>query len=309
MAVSTATKLAKISFITDDSDPFERWQMCVDTQKYWKEQLSSNEVITSAMDNYTKERAINFVWLSNELEGTLPERCITQHKAHEVLAKVYDGFRGDKDNKRVHLNNLKNATPAIRQLSQHLLAYKRLCIDSSPKEILSEDMIKEIHKIMMQGLKSDSGDAIHAGEYRHIAVHAGKHIFPAYECVPKHMARIVEEYNEKASKVHDPFQLASWLHYSVVSLHPFEDGNGRLSRLLSCYSLMRDGLPFAVTQTSGHKRSQKHLVWCLEQDRRPMVTGQPHLTTLTVISVAKAWDNFFTNFDLEEPTLSYILAV
>lgn len=119
----------------------------------------------------------------------------------------------------------------------------------------------------------------------------GGHIFPSFKCVPSNMSRIVRQYNEKFSGPHDSFELASWLHFSVVTLHPFEDGNGRISRLW-CYSLTRDGLPFPAVLTSGHKKSQKHLVLCLNRDDRFLRDANPHMTSLTVVSVLQAWQEF-----------------
>lgn len=146
---------------------------------------------------------------------------------------------------------------------------------------------------MMSGLKNEDGMSINAGHYRTISVYAGTHVFPSFTCIPHSMAKIVEEYNEKFSCPHDPFELASWLHFNIVTLHPFEDGNGRMSRLLWCYSLMRDGLPFPAVLTSGHKRSQKHLVQCLNRDQnRLLMNDNPHMTTLTVVSVLLAWQEF-----------------
>ena len=165
-----------------------------------------------------------------------------------------------------------------------------LCAEGFPD--LSEALIKHTHATMMQGLSNEDGLSVNAGHYRTISVKAGKHVFPPFQMIMDSMARIVQEYNKKFSSPHDPFQLASWLYFEVVSLHPFVDGNGRISRLLWCYSLMRDGLPFPPILTSGHKRSQKHLVMCLTRDRDRFMTDNPHVTTLTVISVFQGWQDF-----------------
>ena len=183
------------------------------------------------------------------------------------------------------------------QLAQHLRAFELLCpppaLASLP--ILTEDLIKRAHGIMMKGLRNEQGLSINAGSYRSIPVFAGCHVFPSHKCIPNRMSDIVRSYNEKAATVHDTYELASWLHFNVVSLHPFEDGNGRISRLLWCYSLMRDGLPFPAVLSSGHKKSQKHLVMCLKRDRdRFNVTDNPHMTTLTVVSVDRTWQEYFS---------------
>ena len=44
---------------------------------------------------------------------------------------------------------------------------------------------------------------------------------------------------------------------------------------------MRDGQPIPTVLTSGHKKSQSHLVLCLKQDRDFYVSNNLHLTTLS----------------------------
>ena len=87
---------------------------------------------------------------------------------------------------------------------------------------------------MMSGLFTDDNKVVLAGEYRSIAVHGGMHNYPSFECIPRSMSYIVVEYNKRSEEPHDMYQLASWLLFQIVSLHPFEDGNGRLCRLLWC---------------------------------------------------------------------------
>ncbi|EJF65537.1 hypothetical protein DICSQDRAFT_152704 [Dichomitus squalens LYAD-421 SS1] len=41
----------------------------------------------------------------------------------------------------------------------------------------------------------------------------------------------------------DPFAAASWISHVFISIHPFEDGNGRLSRILACIPLLKARLP------------------------------------------------------------------
>lgn len=146
---------------------------------------------------------------------------------------------------------------------------------------------------MMRGLKNEQGLEVNPGAYRKSPVCTAFHIYPSHDCIPAAMARIVKEYNEKFSQPHDQYQLASWLHFNIVTLHPFLDGNGRISRLLWCYSLMRDGQPFPTVLTSGHEESQNHLVLCLKRDGDFFVSNNPHLTTLTVVSVNQAWEDYF----------------
>ena len=292
--------LARLPFVEDD--PTQLWERCCDSLKKWKEDPSISEEIRAKMKSYEKERVLNLVWMSNKLELTMAEG-LSQYETYKILEKIYDaetkatiedilkGGASIEDAERERLSR--------RQLVQHLLAYKKLkqwAVSANP---LSEEMIKDIHQILMINLKTEEGTPVNAGSYREIPVHSGDHVFPHCDCVPRNMKKIVDTYNRKASLPHDPYQLASWLLFEVISLHPFVDGNGRTCRLLWCGSLMRDGLPFPLTITSGHKRAHKHYVQCIMRDRRPQCSNQPALTTLTLVSVMKAWDNFWYNLKYE----------
>lgn len=50
-------------------------------------------------------------------------------------------------------------------------------------------------------------------------------------------------YRVLARNRHDPITLAAWTHCEIMRIKPFEDGNGRLARLLMNYQLIYNGLP------------------------------------------------------------------
>ena len=278
-----------VGFLILDDSPVRK--KCIEAQEVWERFSKCNEEVLS---NFRKQKTLTFIWESNRLEGTLPKEA-KQADVEKALMKVIEERDMSKLNKGPACSGGPGIDKPTQQLMNHLKAFFFLCCQSPDKQSLpnlSEELIKHTHGVMMQGLETDDGTKVNAGVYRTMSVHAGDHVFPSHECIPTNMARIVAEYEFKASHDHDPFQLASWLFFQVVSLHPFEDGNGRLSRLLWCYSLMRDGLPFPAVLTSGHRRSQKHLVRCLEHDRRLSVSDQPHLTNLSVVSINQAWDSF-----------------
>lgn len=56
-------------------------------------------------------------------------------------------------------------------------------------------------------------------------------------------------------------KLAAYVSYTFVSMHPFEDGNGRLSRMLLNYALLRSGFPFTITVGG---RQRKHYIQALQ---------------------------------------------
>ena len=270
--------LVHLPFI--DEDPKEIWEICLERQTSWK--LISEGKARRYMDTFRREKALNLVWHSNKLEGTLP-RGISQGDTHAILKRMYS----ESNATELPQNN------GERQLVQHLLAYKTLC--ESEASLLSEELIKEAHRILMDRLVTEENQPVHAGSYR--SLRAGKHTVRDHTTISEGMKSIVAEYNRRVALLHDPYQLASWLLFKVYSLHPFEDGNGRLCQLLSCYSLMRDGLPFPLTISSGRSKAPKHFLWCINKGQQQLTEPPPQLTTLVVLSVYRSWSNFFLNLE------------
>jgi Fic family protein len=70
------------------------------------------------------------------------------------------------------------------------------------------------------------------------------------EETPALMTDLIKWYNEKDAKGEFcPIQLATLLHYRYIRIHPFEDGNGRIARLLVNYVLARHGYPMIIVQS------------------------------------------------------------
>jgi Fic family protein len=104
------------------------------------------------------------------------------------------------------------------------------------------------------------------GEYRLLNVFAGARRFPDSVKVPALMKTLVNEINDKISKVQtfsQKCELVFELHYRFVSIHPFADGNGRTSRLLMNYILAIFELPIFYV----FKSSRISYIYALEKAR------------------------------------------
>ncbi|MBL0099394.1 MAG: Fic family protein [Saprospiraceae bacterium] len=66
--------------------------------------------------------------------------------------------------------------------------------------------------------------------------------------VPAKMQELMDWYNDKKNSLH-PITLATIFHHKFVLIHPFDDGNGRLSRLMMNYILLRLGYPPIVIKS------------------------------------------------------------
>ena len=73
--------------------------------------------------------------------------------------------------------------------------------------------------------------------------------YTAPQEVPIKMQDLMEWYRDEQTALH-PVTLAAMFHYKFVRIHPFDDGNGRVSRLLMNYVLLAHKLPPVVIKSS-----------------------------------------------------------
>jgi len=111
---------------------------------------------------------------------------------------------------------------------------------------ITEGLVREIHRRLVEGVRGGSAEP---GEYRQVqnyvvnsATGAVVYTPPAAHDVPILMRELVEWLNERGS-VH-PVLASGVAQFQLVHIHPFLDGNGRTSRLLSTLCLYRAGYDF-----------------------------------------------------------------
>ncbi len=115
------------------------------------------------------------------------------------------------------------------------------------KKLISQDIIQEIHEIVTKGILEVSG------KYRteNVRITGSKTTPPSYSKIVK----LMEEYisNIKESKLH-PIKKAAFTHHELVRIHPFLDGNGRVSRLITNLYLMKEGYPPIVLKKEDRRK-------------------------------------------------------
>ena len=111
---------------------------------------------------------------------------------------------------------------------------------------ITEGLVREIHKRLVEGVR---GGSAAPGQYRNVQNYVvsgvtGKPVYtpPPPQDVPPLMAEMVSWINEPGL-VH-PVLISGIAQYQLVHIHPFIDGNGRTSRLLSTLCLYRAGYDF-----------------------------------------------------------------
>jgi len=126
---------------------------------------------------------------------------------------------------------------------------------------ISEADIRNLHQMILvepYNIKAQTSDGlpttkrITLGEYKTMPNHVKTatdemHYYAAPEETPAKMQDLMEWYSETSNNkdIH-PVVVAALFHHKFVSIHPFDDGNGRLSRLLMNLILMQKGYPPVV---------------------------------------------------------------
>jgi len=110
---------------------------------------------------------------------------------------------------------------------------------------VTENMIKQVHRLLMNGISDDRGRVMKIGEYRDSQVILGKvsHTPPPPEAVLGLMKKLLKKYNEQITKNVHPIELASFFHQKFEEIHPFADGNGRVGREILNFVLLKNGFP------------------------------------------------------------------
>lgn len=132
----------------------------------------------------------------------------------------------------------------IYEVINHNKAYQYIKKCISEDLILSEEIIKNIHNILMENI-------IPGGIYRNVDVYisGAEHTPPSPTEMYQQIKNFYFDLLEK--KFANEIELAAWTHAEFVSIHPFVDGNGRTARLIMNYQLMKKGfLPISIKKES-----------------------------------------------------------
>jgi len=172
---------------------------------------------------------VEFVYNTNAIEG------VTLSKGETALA-------------------LRGITVSGKSITDVLAAQNhaqtiRLVKDlASGKKITEKDLL-EIHRSVMSGIISS------AGQYRQGDVQIIGASFtppPAY-LVQSEVQELLSFVNENPAELR-PIELAAHTHYYLALIHPFDDGNGRMARLLMNLILLKSKYPFAIIRKVERKK-------------------------------------------------------
>ena len=175
---------------------------------------------------------IDMTYNSNHIEGSR----LTHQQTRYIFETNTIGFEEE--------NGLCLYVDDIIETTNHFR-----CIDliiARAEETLTESFIKELHSILKKGTSDSTKEWFAVGEYKRLPNEVGGNETVLPENVHNEMKTLLKEYNSKKQK---RFEDILDFHQKFENIHPFQDGNGRIGRLIMFKECLANGfVPFIITE-------------------------------------------------------------
>lgn len=172
---------------------------------------------------------VKFAYNSNHIEGSRLSEEQTRYiyETHSLIS--------DKE-EVVSINDINEALNHFR------------CFDYILENIniLNEDLIKTLHKILKTNTSDSLKEWFRVGDYKLKPNMVGDKKTVAPSKVKKEIQALLDTYNEKENIT---FEDIIDFHYKFESIHPFQDGNGRVGRLIMFKECLKHNIiPFIIDE-------------------------------------------------------------
>jgi Fic family protein len=173
---------------------------------------------------------IKLCYNSNRIEGSRLSEDQTRY--------IYDTNTVNTEGGRV-----LNVDDIIETIN-HFACFKFLL--KTANELLSENIIKEYHRILKTGIYDSRKDWFKAGDYKKLENMVGGMETTSPENVPQEMSKLLENYHQKNTHIITDIIM---FHHIFESIHPFQDGNGRVGRLIVFKECLKNNIvPFIIDE-------------------------------------------------------------
>lgn len=174
---------------------------------------------------------IDLTYNSNHMEGS--------KLTHEQTRYIYEtrtiGFENEKSLK----------VDDIIETINHFAMIDRI-IGFANYE-LSESFIKELHKILKSNTSESRLPWFNVGDYKRRTNIVGDNKTTPPQLVKQEMKKLLNEYNQKDKHT---FEEIIEFHVSFEKIHPFQDGNGRVGRLIAFKECLKNNIvPFIILES------------------------------------------------------------
>jgi len=170
---------------------------------------------------------IDLTYNSNHIEGS--------RLSHEQTRYIFETHMIDAPDGSLNVDDILETVNHFHCIDLMIVQAKRH---------LTETMIKQLHFILKNGTADSRKSWFAVGEYKKLANEVGGRETTAPKDVPKKMRELISDY-EKLETV--TFDDLLDFHYRFESIHPFQDGNGRVGRLILFKECLRNAIvPFII---------------------------------------------------------------
>lgn len=140
---------------------------------------------------------------------------------------------------------------------------------------ISEEIILKINKIILTGIRDEE-----AGKYRTKELYVGTYIPPKPKIIPALMSEFINWLNDPTPYGLSPILYAGIAHYKLVAVHPFIDGNGRTTRILTKLMLKKFEYDFIkyFSLESYYNRERKTYYSALDSADSHRINGESDLS-------------------------------
>lgn len=171
---------------------------------------------------------IDLTYNSNHIEGS--------RLTHEQTRFIFETNTVGVENNVIRVDDIIETTNHFR------------CIDfiiDNAEVRLNEGIIKNIHALLKSGTSDSNKDWFAVWEYKRLPNEVGGNETTAPEDVKQAMQMLLKEYNSIKNK---SIEDIIGFHQRFEAIHPFQDGNGRVGRLIMFKECLANGIvPFIIT--------------------------------------------------------------
>ena len=210
--------------------------------------------------------------------------------------------------------DIETYTKKDKQEIKNLISAYNLLSGIEPSDkpfILTEDLIKNIHKIITSNIPDESNIP---GQYRNGLVyvgdkaHGGKYTPPKIlDDIKNLMTEFILWINSRKILDLDPFLRAALTHYHFCLIHPFWDGNGRTARLIEAILLQSSNIKFVPKELSNYYyRNVDHYYMAfsksikLKKDVTPFIKFMLTASVESLKSIKNSIISFIRKFSLRD---------
>lgn len=229
------------------------------------EELNKLRPISATLLAKLKERfEVEMTYNSNAIEGN----TLTLKETYWVIQQGIT-VKGKSLKDHLEAQNHKEALDYLYELIEHGL-----------KQTISEHLIKSLHALVIKDIDKNI-----AGQYRKVDVFitGTDHKPPSAIDVPFQMQKLIAWAKTNYKKM-NIVEFSAMFHHKFVHIHPFQDGNGRVGRLLMNIFLMQHGFPLTIIQKNDRQKYYRVLAAADNDKYKPLVlfTAQAILRSLTI---------------------------